>query len=170
MVMPLKPQDVMVLLAIALAGDRPRYAALAEALGMSPAEVHAAVRRATGAGLFETAQGTVNRTRLLELLAHGVRYVFWPERGGIVRGIPTAYAAPPLRDRIAQGGDPPPVWPHPEGTVRGESLQPLYKSAPDAARRDPKLYELLALVDALRIGRARDRKLAEDELRARLAP
>ena len=48
------------------------------------------------------------------------------------------------------------VWPHPEGEVRGESLEPLYPSAVEAAPKISKLYECLALVDALRIGRARE--------------
>jgi hypothetical protein len=39
---------------------------------------------------------------------------------------------------------------------------------PKAARRDPVLYELLALVDALRDGRARERRMAERELSTRL--
>jgi hypothetical protein len=64
--------------------------------------------------------------------------------------------------------EPPLVWPHPEGEVRGESLEPLYPSAVDAARRDAKLYELLALLDALRVGRARDKALAIDQLKKRL--
>jgi hypothetical protein len=36
---------------------------------------------------------------------------------------------------------------------------------PEAALRDPALYEKLALVDALRDGRVRERKLAEQELK-----
>jgi hypothetical protein len=35
-----------------------------------------------------------------------------------------------------------------------------------SAAKDPKLYRLLAVVDALRIGRARDREIAAAELRA----
>jgi hypothetical protein len=65
-------------------------------------------------------------------------------------------------------GDPPLVWPHPEGDVRGEGFEPLYPSAVDAARRDGKLYECLALVDALRVGRAREKNLAIDLLAKRL--
>jgi hypothetical protein len=38
-----------------------------------------------------------------------------------------------------------------------------------AARRDPAFYELLALVDTLRIGSARERSLAEKELGRRLS-
>jgi len=43
----------------------------------------------------------------------------------------------------------------PNGDTRGIALEPLYKTAPIAALRDPVLYEFLALVDAIRDGRAR---------------
>jgi hypothetical protein len=52
--------------------------------------------------------------------------------------------------------------------IRGVGLEPLYKSAPLAALRDPVLYEFLAIADALRDGRARERNLAERDLVKRL--
>ncbi len=85
-----------------------------------------------------------------------------------MRGMPTAHAAPPLNGLIQQGSEPPPVWPTPNGTIRGTEFSPLYKNLPEAARRDPKLYELLALVDAIRDGRAREREIAIRELNARI--
>jgi hypothetical protein len=81
--------------------------------------------------------------------------------------MPTAHAAKPLADQITSD-DLPPVWVAPEGTVRGYAVTPLYRSVPKAVKSDARWYELLALVDALRIGRARERKLAEDELKKRL--
>ena len=63
-----------------------------------------------------------------------------------------------------------PVWPSADGTVRGLAFSPLYRSAPQAAGRDEILYELLALVDALRAGRARERELAGKEIERRLKP
>jgi len=45
---------------------------------------------------------------------------------------------------------------------------PLYPSVPEAANKDEKLYELLALADALRVGRAREKELAIVELKKRL--
>jgi hypothetical protein len=69
-----------------------------------------------------------------------------------------------LRHQIVTGGELPPVWPDPDGEVRGGSFEPLHKAVPHAARKDPRLYELLALVDALRDGRARERQLAEKAL------
>jgi hypothetical protein len=52
------------------------------------------------------------------------------------------------------------------GPVRGRALRPLHPNAARAAARDPRLHKLLALVDAFRIGRARDREVASAELRS----
>ena len=62
--------------------------------------------------------------------------------------------------QLAPSADPPPVWPHAEGSARGIALIPLYPSAPAAALRNAVLYENLALFDALRMGNARERGLA----------
>ncbi len=69
---------------------------------------------------------------LLEFLLHGVQVAFYPERGGVARGMPTAHAAAPLAAEIA-GDDLPPVWPDPEGTVRGETLEPR-RELPESIR------------------------------------
>jgi hypothetical protein len=168
--MTLKEQDVLVLLKL-LANDDGSftYPGMARALGMSASEVHSAIKRATAAGLFNAHTRTTQRKALLEFLVHGLRYVFVPEHGGITRGVPTAHGAPPLLALLAPSSDPPPVWPDPLGSVRGESFTPLYTCAPTAARNDPKLYELLALVDAIRGGRIRERRLASKILEERVA-
>lgn len=165
----MKPQDILVLLKLVAMPREWSFNALALELGMSPSEVHAAVSRMAAAGLLNPATRQPYRKALLEFLVHGVQYVFPAERKGITRGLPTAHAAPPLVPKLVGGGEPVPVWPDPEGEVRGEGFLPLYRSVPKAARRDPALYELLVLVDALRGGRARDRALAKDELARRLA-
>lgn len=168
--MNLKPQDILVLLKLVAMGKKPwSFNSLAVELGMSPSEVHGAVRRAMSARLA-LKEGDIIRPHvrnLAEFLEHGIQYVFIPERGELSRGMPTAHAAEPLSQQFAEQ-DLPPVWPDAEGEVRGESFSPLYKSAPLAARNDPRLHELLALVDALRGGRARERELAKRELRKRL--
>ncbi|HEY8249629.1 MAG TPA: hypothetical protein VIG70_03420 [Burkholderiales bacterium] len=170
--MILKPQDVVVLLKLVALGEAGwTYQSLASELSLSPSEAHAGVRRAVAARLMtdaKSATGRPIRAALKEFLLHGVKYAFPPERGELTRGVPTGYAAPPLNKEIAQGNDPPPVWPHAEGKVRGYALKPLYKSVPLAAGRDPALYELLALVDAIRDGRARERALAAREIEQRL--
>ena len=167
--MVLKPQDVVVVLKLAANGGEWSYPKLAVELAMSASEVHASVRRATAAGLLELKTRRVNRLALLEFLVHGVKYAFPAERGGMTRGLPTAHAAPPLRDHFRSSTDSPPVWSDPDGSVRGEALVPLYPSVPRAARADAHLYEWLALVDAVRAGRARERELAVKELRSRLS-
>ena len=166
----LKPQDILVLLKLWVAPDAAwSYPKLAVELDMSSSEIHAAVKRAEAAGLANKNQLGARpiRQALEEFLIHGIKYVFVPKRGGLVRGIPTAHAAPPLNKRFIQSQDPPPVWPHPDGKIRGIEFSPLYRSAPDAALRDPKLYEMLALVDAIRGGRARERDAAAKELHLR---
>ncbi len=168
MTMNLKPQDIVVVLKLLVSNTETSYFALAHKLSMSPSEVHAAVKRAGAAGLVDTDTKEVKRKPLLEFLIHGLKYAFPATRGTITRGLPTAHAAPPLSKCLYDGDDLPPVWPCAEGTVRGHEFKPLYRSVPAAAQEDPSLYELLVLVDALRGGRARERKLAEEELRKRV--
>ena len=166
----LKPQDIVVVLKL-VAGDGAEwsYPQLASELAMSASEVHASVRRAVHAGLLEPITRAVRRQALLEFLVHGVKYAFAAERGPMTRGLPTAHAVPPLRAHFRSASEVPPVWADPEGTVRGEALEPLYRTVPRAARADAKLYEWLALVDAVRAGRARERELAVKEMRSRLS-
>ncbi len=167
--MALKPQDVYVMLKIAASGFRAPYAQLAAELSMSPSEVHASVKRAQSARLIHgpDLQNRPNFAALEEFLVHGLKYAFPAERGEFTRGVPTSWAARPLRDVIGPGNEPMPVWPDPRGKERGVAFEPLYKSAPQAATRDPEFYEYLALADALRDGRARERKFAEQELQRR---
>lgn len=170
--MNLKPQDILVLLKLVALGDKPwSFSQLASELGMSPSEVHAASKRALAAGLAVKAGENIlpNTRNLEEFLLHGIQYVFIPERGEMNRGMPTAHAAEPMATYRVTDNEPPPVWPESDGELRGESFLPLYKSAPKAARNDPRLYELLALVDAIRGGRAREREIAKKELKKQLA-
>lgn len=167
--MILKPQDIVILLKLVALGPRQwSYSSLAQQLAMSSSEVHAGIRRSTVARLFDSHRNVPNRSSLLEFLIHGVKYAFPPERGALTRGIPTGYAAPPLNALIVQPSEAPPVWPLAKGNVRGYAFSPLYKSVPNAVAQDGVLYELLALVDAIRDGRARERDLAVKELTARL--
>lgn len=168
MPMSLKPQDVVVLLKLCgyRVAMRPPYSLIADELGMSQSEINGSVKRLQSAGLVSPKE--LGELPVLaaaeEFLIHAVKYVFPAKRGHFVRGLPTSYAAKPLSDLIVAGEDPIPVWPDPKGKKKGISLMPLYRSVPDAARRDPVLYERLAILDAIRDGGARERKLAENEL------
>lgn len=160
-------QDVALLLKLAIE-NKPRVPSkdLAESLFISPSEVSKSLKRSAESGLLHMVNGEkrVNRSALLEFLSHGFKYVFPPAKGTLVRGIPTAAAAEPLKSRFLDDGDPPEVWPYGEGTVRGISFAPLYKGAPNAALKDARFYGVLALCDAIRGGRTRERNLAVEML------
>jgi hypothetical protein len=163
----MRPHDVVVLLKIASKKDSPwMMRDLAYELGISPGEISESLQRSVFAGFITPDKTRLMRQNLLEFLVHGLRYVFPQRPGPMVRGVPTAHAAPPLVDEMAQGE--PYVWPHGEGNVRGESIEPLYAGLPDACLKDPVFHEYMALCDALRVGRVRERQLAEEELKSRL--
>jgi hypothetical protein len=166
--MVLRPQDVIVALKLAV---RPAgtwtYAGLGQSLALSAAEVHNAVARGVQARLLVRVGRETpapSRGAILEFLVHGVRYAFPATRGGLSRGFPTGHAAPGLAGLFATTGEAPPVWPDPGGPARGYSLSPLHSSAVKAARADDELYRLLAAVDLVRDGGARERGIGEKVL------
>jgi hypothetical protein len=163
----LKPQDVLLLLKI-VSDNNPSWnqKPMADALGMSQSEVSEAVARCKYSGLLAPNGKTVMKLALMEFIQFGLRYVFPQQPGAVVRGVPTSHSASPLKEQIQSTEDY--VWPYGKGTVRGHSIIPLYSSVPEAALKDQKLHELLALVDALRVGRAREKELAVLEIKKRL--
>jgi DNA-binding Lrp family transcriptional regulator len=167
--MSIRPQDIVVALKLCLEAERPSYAELALKLRMSASEVHAAVRRLVEARLLDPQTHSVRRKALQEFLVHGVPYAFPARSGEVTRGVPTAWAAPALLDKFAITEQLAPVWPDPDGDLQGVLVRPLYPSVPRAVQNDSALHDLLALVDALRLGRARERAIAAQELEHRLS-
>ena len=139
----MKPQDILILLKL-LSEQNWIYERLAKTLFMSQSEVHAGLKRAEASRLInlQISRQPIRRA-LLEFLIHGVKYAYPAKRGSIMRGIPTAYAAPPLSKYIVQSDALPPVWDYAKGQVKGYQLFPLYKSVPQAALHDKTLYEFL---------------------------
>lgn len=165
----MRPQDIAVLLKIIVLGKEPWLAKdLAAALRLSPAEVSNSMARSVLAGLLDATKRRVARRPLLDFLRHGLPYVYPVRPGGLVRGVPTAHSAPPLRDRFLT--DEAYVWPSAHGTVQGQAIEPLYPGAVAAAQEDPRLHAMLALCDALRVGRTRERTEAARELAKLLKP
>ncbi|MFO1263765.1 MAG: hypothetical protein U1E84_10575 [Rhodoferax sp.] len=106
---------------------------------------------------------------LAEFALHGAKYAFPAEKLPLVIGVPTSHSAPAFAGVFAPGSTDF-VWPHPNGSVRGVGVEPLHPSVPFAAMQDAKLYELLALFDALRVGKARERGMALERLQALIDP
>jgi hypothetical protein len=165
----LRPLDLAALLAVR---SRPAQAwtftSLAADVGVSASQLHASLERAGAAGLYSRDERHVNVRGLLELLEHGVRWVFYAEVGDRRRGVPTAHAGPALREAIAGSAENMLVWPSTEGSEVGQALIPLYPQAVRTVESCPPLYELLTLVDALRVGRRREQEAAMHAFHARL--
>ena len=162
----MKPQDCVILLKIVDLGASKWMAKdLALAVGLSPSEVSFSLERSRYSKLLNDGKRRVNTRAFLDFLVHGLRVVFPVRPGGMARGIPTAWSAPPLAASF--GDSNPVVWPSETGSLRGESIQPLYPNSIVSVLEQPGLHELLAMVDALRIGRSREIDLASKFLAKR---
>lgn len=109
-----------------------------------------------------------NTQALFEFIVYGLKYVFPARASELTRGIATGFAAPVLDKSLVSAGEHVPVWPYAHGNTMGMRVEPLFKSAVDAARRDPQMYSMLALIDAIRLGQPCERNLAVQLLRDHL--
>ncbi len=140
---------------------------IAKSLQMSEAEISESLKRSEYATLItDTKTKKINKKAFLEFILHGIKYVFPIHPGALVRGIATAHSASPIKESIVSKELF--VWEHIEGNVRGQAIEPLYSTVPKIVEEDPKLYELLALVDCIRTGNARIFSIAAKELENRI--
>lgn len=164
----MKPQDIVILLKmIALKNESWTSARLATELKISASEVSGALERCRIAKLVDNTKRKVNVLALEDFLVHGLKYVYPPQPGAIVRGVATSFSAEPIKSKIRQGSDSF-VWPYKQGSDRGQSVEPLYRTVPEACLNDSSLYELLVITDTLRMGRVREMEIAINELKIRL--
>lgn len=167
----MRPQDIVILLAILAIEQKDRNKTsglrlahreiqnkdLADSLKISAAEISASLYRSSFSGLMDkNSYKKVFAQSLLDFIKFGIKYVFPVQPGALVRGVPTAHSAEPLKSLLSFQEEM--VWEDAEGTVRGQSIIPLYSSVPKAVKNNPLLYELLALTDSVRIGGARERE------------
>ncbi|OAF04024.1 hypothetical protein AYJ54_24530 [Bradyrhizobium centrolobii] len=145
---------------------------LEASLGISKTEVNASIKRSVSSGLAikdrHSGRPRPNRRNLCNFIAHGLKFVFPARPGAMTRGIPTAFAAPSLKNLLISAGEYIYVWPFAKGKAMGQSVEPLFKSVPEAVQKDDRLYEYLALVDAIRIGNQRETGLAVERISERL--
>lgn len=176
----LKGQDIVLLVLLRLQPNRSwNYQSISRELGLSTSQCHLAAQRIRAAGLLSPDVSNpwhVPEANCLELIIYGVKYFFPPEIGAQARGIPTAGSAPFIQEHFAsneaQSGSY--VWPDPEGSSLGHGLGPIHpcqlRFAPgrsDTSSIDPGIYEAMACIDLLRVGRARERAWAVNELKKR---
>ncbi len=138
--------------------------ALARLTGISKSQVNLSLQRSLASGLAISDRKShtprTNTRALKDFIVYGLPYIFPVKLGAVTRGISTSLAAPVLHSELLSAGDLPPVWSDPKGNTKGQTVEPLFKSVTHAVRQDAALYALLALVDAIRIGQPRERKLA----------
>lgn len=163
----MKPQDILVLLKIiALDSKEWQQLTLAQELNMSQSEISQSLQRSKYAQLIDFSGKKVNAIAFYEFLIHGMSYVFPQRPTAIVRGIATAHSTAPINKIINSSEIY--VWPYAKGNTRGQAVLPLYNSAIEASLKDAKLYELLAMVDVLRVGSTREKEAAKLELKKRI--
>lgn len=165
----MKPQDIVVLVKLFIwpnsswtIGD------ISKSIKLSKSETHAAIKRCALSGFINQLNQRPSRSAIEEFLIHGLKYVFPAEIGTRTRGIPTAHSVKPMSDLIVSNDQNIYVWPYDKGTTRGLSITPLYWTVPVAVLNDNLLYEYLSLLDSIRIGKAREYKIAKDELVKRI--
>jgi hypothetical protein len=152
--------------------DKYTVRGLSNVLGVSKSAVNISINRSVDNGLAiydrKTHLPRANAKALYEFMVYGLKYVFPVKPAEITRGIPTSFAAPVLSKDVMSAGDYIYVWPDARGKEKGQALAPLYKSVPFAVKHDLFLYEVLALLDAIRIGSPREANVAKEKLSERL--
>jgi len=164
----MKSQDIVILLKKTTSkGQNLSCRGLAKSLGMSASSVSESLERCKNAKLLDRNKKRVNILALVEFLCHGIMYVFPIELGRVIRGIPTYTSATPIKEQITDNGECY-VWRYGQGTARGHQITPLYASVPEAVLKDDELYQLLVIVDTLRMGGVREKNIAIEELTKRI--
>jgi hypothetical protein len=163
----LKPQDVALLVKLlSLKEAQWRQTDIAAALGLSQGEIAKALSRLAKAKLIQDKR--VNRTAALEFILHAIKYVFPAEIGPLVAGVPTGISSPMHQKMVVQHDEDPYVWPSVNGSMRGQMIKPFYPYLADAALKDLKFYGIMSAIEILRVGRARERRLAEQYLERKI--
>jgi len=160
----LRPQEIFILVALASREKSEwTYDQLAADLEMPASQVFKSLERAELADLFVKDKRRVIKRNLLEFLVHGVKYAFPAKPGAMVRGIPAGWQAPGLSELMADSPEPY-VWPNAMGSMRGQAVVPFHEALPIVASNDPELHARYALIDIIRVGSARERKVAAEQL------
>lgn len=163
----MRPHDIAVLLKIASKGqEKWLMKDLAQELNISSSEISESINRSIIGGLISADKKSLKKLALLDFLKSGLRYVFPQQPGSLVRGIGTSISATPLNDEFMS--DEQFVWPFGKGNIRGQAIEPLHPKTPDSCLKDKKYYELMALTDAIRIGKEREQNIAFDILKERI--
>lgn len=164
-----RPQDVLILLKIISCINHNKtwnIVSLTRDLFISQSEISESLSRSVYSNLISYDKKEVQGNALFEFVVHGIKYAFPTRPGYLGIGIGTAHSAPPLSNSFRTEENY--IWEFAAGNMRGQVIEPLYKTVPKAVLLDNTLYELLALTDALRVGKAREKNIATDILQSKI--
>ncbi|HXR61328.1 MAG TPA: hypothetical protein VN732_08385 [Solirubrobacterales bacterium] len=160
-----RKSDIYVLSGLLAHDGEWSYRSLADRLRVPHPVVQRALSRAQESDLYAADRREVQVPHFEEFVVHALRFIAPAQLGALVPGVPAAWAAEPMAGVIRSSGEePPPVWPYAQGRVRGQAIEPLHPAAPEAVEDWPELGEILVLLDSLRAGDPRVRRVAEDLL------
>jgi hypothetical protein len=163
----MRPQDIVILLKQVSLGKEPwQYRDLASELYIPLSEISGSLNRSEKAGLYNATLRTVHRQSFMEFIQYGLKYVFPVSPGTMITGMATAHSHPFYKIHFT--AEMQYAWPDENGEIRGLDIEPLHPNVPKAAKKDETLYKLLASIDILRVGQAREMKMAIDELKSEI--
>lgn len=156
----MRPHDILVISKIIVAGETDwKQTDLAEGLLMSQSEISASLRRSDRAHLLNKREKILYPQNVLDFMVHGFPYVFPVEIGPVSKGVPTALSHPLFLESFPLPAIPF-VWASKAGDILGQSITPLHPRQAEAALKDEGLYQLLACLDVIRMGKAREKQVA----------
>jgi hypothetical protein len=155
----LKGQDILIAIKLIQPDSGWTYGSLGKSVEISASQAHASVDRLIKSKMIDKNLRLTIRKNLLEFLNFGAKYMFPTEVGAVTKGIGTAHSAPVMKNRIVTS-DQNLVWEHPKGKLKGAAVEPIYKTAPEIALKDSRLYAILAALDSIRLGKPREIEVA----------
>ena len=163
------PQDIVILLKMTTNSKTTWYSTdLSQALKISVPEISKSLERCRKAKLLDKSNQKVNITALQNYLIHTIKFAYPIQPGEFSMGIPTAFSATPIKEQFYKGAKEF-VWASHRGSLKGQTVEPLYKTVPEIAKNEPELYELLVIVDTLRIGKEGEIEIAGKQLKIKFA-
>jgi hypothetical protein len=165
----MRPQDIAILLKLLALKDKEwQLTGLSHELYISISEISESLNRSRLAKLIDYDKKKVSRHNLMEFLEHGIKYVFPQQPGTMVRGIPTAHSQQATKGNFVSEINY--VWPDPKGKTMGLLIEPLYPKQVHAIKMDAFFYELMALLDMVRVGKIREVNYAVEQLKKYILP
>ena len=160
----MRPYDILIALKIVSFNSEDwRIIDIAYNIHLSPSEVYDGINRLHKAEIMHMRKHVVKK-HFVEFLIHGVKYCFPAIPGIKSRGILTAHSSEFFKKIISDYKKDTYVWPSEKGNASGTSIIPFHKNIPEFIQKDRFMYEYLSYIDAIRIGRKREKAYAEKQI------